>query len=102
MLTAARISRQHFVTNMLFLQFDDIIIEDLMTAFNFDGLETSHPIYVPVYHPDEINEIFDKISYSKVSVSVDVPIYLCVIISLCYSCNILFYIFSVPTDNLSI
>ena len=32
----------------------------------FDGLVTSHPIYVPVANPDEINEIFDKISYSKV------------------------------------
>ncbi|CAG2115119.1 unnamed protein product [Medioppia subpectinata] len=26
---------------------------------------TSHPISVPVYNPDEINEIFDRISYGK-------------------------------------
>ena len=30
-----------------------------------DSLLTSHPISVPVNHPDEINEIFDTISYLK-------------------------------------
>lgn len=30
-----------------------------------DALQTSHPISVPVNHPDEINEIFDSISYGK-------------------------------------
>ena len=34
---------------------------------DFDALVTSHPVYVPVNHPDEINEIFDRISYVKVS-----------------------------------
>ena len=28
-------------------------------------MESSHPIEVPVSHPDEINEIFDGISYAK-------------------------------------
>lgn len=28
---------------------------------------SSHPVYVPVNHPDEINEIFDRISYAKVT-----------------------------------
>ena len=28
-------------------------------------LESSHPISIPVNHPDEINEIFDGISYAK-------------------------------------
>ena len=36
------------------------------SAFSLDGLQNSHPIKVPVYHPDEINEIFDSISYNKV------------------------------------
>ena len=31
----------------------------------FDFSETSHPISVPVNVPDEINEIFDTISYQK-------------------------------------
>ena len=28
-------------------------------------LESSHPISIPVNNPDEINEIFDGISYAK-------------------------------------
>ena len=47
-------------------QFEQFIVEDVHDVFDFDGLVTSHPIYVPVYHPDEINEIFDRISYGKV------------------------------------
>lgn len=35
------------------------------TALRHDALVTSHPIEVPVNHPDEINEIFDVISYAK-------------------------------------
>lgn len=42
------------------------MIEDLQDVFNFDGLVTSHPVYVPVSHPSQINEIFDRISYGKV------------------------------------
>ena len=30
-----------------------------------DALESSHPISIPVKHPDEISEIFDRISYGK-------------------------------------
>ncbi|KAK7096269.1 hypothetical protein V1264_005581 [Littorina saxatilis] len=45
--------------------FEQFVAEDLHNVFDFDGLVTSHPIYVPVYHPDEINEIFDRISYGK-------------------------------------
>ena len=32
---------------------------------NLDSLQTSHPISARVKHPDEINEIFDRISYGK-------------------------------------
>ncbi|KAK3095167.1 hypothetical protein FSP39_010973 [Pinctada imbricata] len=45
--------------------FEQFVVEDLQDVFNFDGLVTSHPVYVPVTHPDEINEIFDRISYGK-------------------------------------
>ncbi|MDO8642542.1 MAG: M1 family metallopeptidase [Candidatus Woesearchaeota archaeon] len=39
--------------------------EDVDTALSLDGLETSHPIEVPVINPEEIGEIFDAVSYSK-------------------------------------
>ncbi|XP_013408526.1 uncharacterized protein LOC106172388 isoform X2 [Lingula anatina] len=44
---------------------EQFLVEDLEYVFKLDGLASSHPIYVPVGHPDEINEIFDRISYSK-------------------------------------
>ena len=42
------------------------VISDMKRALIPDSLVTSHPILVPVNHPDEINEIFDSISYNKV------------------------------------
>lgn len=35
------------------------------TALDLDSLKNSHPIEVPIGHPDEIDEIFDDISYHK-------------------------------------
>lgn len=49
------------------LQLDGFVVSDMVAAFTLDGLANSHPIKVPVNHPDEINEIFDSISYNKVS-----------------------------------
>ena len=37
----------------------------LQDVFQLDALETSHPISIPVGHPDELASIFDKISYRK-------------------------------------
>lgn len=34
-------------------------------AFALDALESSHQISIEVGHPDEINDIFDRISYAK-------------------------------------
>ncbi|XP_046380097.2 aminopeptidase N-like [Haliotis rufescens] len=45
--------------------FEQFVVEDLQDVFDFDSLISSHPVYVPVAHPDEINEIFDRISYAK-------------------------------------
>ncbi|KAH9512314.1 hypothetical protein Btru_039144 [Bulinus truncatus] len=45
--------------------FDVLVINELQKALSFDGLVSSHPLYVPVGHPDEITEIFDAVSYSK-------------------------------------
>ncbi|MBU6390125.1 M1 family metallopeptidase [Patescibacteria group bacterium] len=38
---------------------------DLSRALSLDALKNTHPIEVPVHHPDEIAEIFDEVSYSK-------------------------------------
>lgn len=45
---------------------DQFIVSELQNVFHMDQLATSHPVYIPVNHPDEINEIFDQISYAKV------------------------------------
>ncbi|XP_019622953.1 PREDICTED: aminopeptidase Ey-like isoform X2 [Branchiostoma belcheri] len=44
---------------------DQFLIADLHPVFALDSLSTSHPISLPVNHPDEISQIFDTISYSK-------------------------------------
>lgn len=44
---------------------EQFVLMDLQRVFGIDCLESSHPISIPVNHPDEINEIFDRISYSK-------------------------------------
>ena len=41
------------------------LIVTLQNVFGIDALESSHPISIPVKHPDEISEIFDRISYGK-------------------------------------
>ena len=46
---------------------DQFIVSDLETAMELDQLSNSHPVSVPVHDPAQINEIFDSISYDKVS-----------------------------------
>ncbi|KAL7805068.1 aminopeptidase 2 [Trichoderma aethiopicum] len=41
------------------------VTDDLQSALSLDSLRSSHPIEVPVGRADEINQIFDAISYSK-------------------------------------
>lgn len=41
------------------------IILDVQHVFGIDALESSHPISVEVNDPNEINELFDSISYDK-------------------------------------
>ncbi|XP_024875821.1 aminopeptidase N isoform X2 [Temnothorax curvispinosus] len=44
---------------------EQFVVHDLQNVFSLDALESSHPISIEVGHPDEIGEIFDKISYGK-------------------------------------
>ncbi|XP_076040625.1 aminopeptidase N-like isoform X3 [Oratosquilla oratoria] len=44
---------------------EQFVIMDVQSVFRLDCLESSHPISIPVKNPDQINEIFDRISYSK-------------------------------------
>lgn len=41
------------------------ITDEQHVAFRVDALENTHPIEVPIHHPDEIHTIFDAISYEK-------------------------------------
>lgn len=43
----------------------NFINEDLEVGMEYDSLHNSHPIAVEVNNPDEINQIFDQISYNK-------------------------------------
>lgn len=40
-------------------------VDEQQRAYRLDALENTHPIEVPVHHPDEIRTIFDTISYNK-------------------------------------
>ena len=46
---------------------DQFVAETLVGALYKDSLSNSHPVPVPVNDPNEISEIFDAISYNKVS-----------------------------------
>lgn len=37
----------------------------LAAALRLDALESSHPIEVPIYHAEEVEQVFDAISYCK-------------------------------------
>ncbi|XP_071478894.1 glutamyl aminopeptidase-like [Diadema antillarum] len=44
---------------------EQFVTSDLHYVMGLDQIVSSHPIIVEVNHPDEINEIFDSIPYSK-------------------------------------
>ncbi|KAK6644232.1 hypothetical protein RUM43_000499 [Polyplax serrata] len=44
---------------------EQFVIHEVQNVFALDALRTSHQISVKVHHPDEISEIFDRISYGK-------------------------------------
>ena len=44
---------------------DEFVQSVFGLALGLDSMNSSHPVEVEVHHPDEINEIFDAISYAK-------------------------------------
>lgn len=44
---------------------DQFVVHELQGVFTLDALSTSHKIWVEVGNPEEINDIFDRISYGK-------------------------------------
>ena len=49
---------------------DLFVVGDLSSALTADSLNESHPILQNVSSPNEINSLFDSISYSKVCLSI--------------------------------
>ncbi|MDD5357228.1 MAG: M1 family metallopeptidase [Candidatus Pacebacteria bacterium] len=59
---------EYLAVDAMFPEWDmwtQFLIEDHGVALQLDALANTHPIEVPVHHPNEISEIFDKVSYSK-------------------------------------
>lgn len=66
------ISRLSFFFHFFF-QLEQFVADDFTGALNLDGLNESHPILQTVGNPDEINSLFDSISYSKVRMYCGTP-----------------------------
>ena len=44
---------------------DQFTTGHLSSAMRLDALKSSHPIQVPIHHAEEVEEVFDAISYCK-------------------------------------
>ena len=44
---------------------EQFTIDEMSHAMNLDALTTSHPIQVPIKHAEEVEQVFDAISYFK-------------------------------------
>ena len=44
---------------------DQFVTDHLSAALKLDGLQSSHPIQVPIAHAEEVEQVFDAISYCK-------------------------------------
>lgn len=59
---------EYLAVNSIFPEWDlwtQFAVDEQQAALKADALEHTHPIEVPVHHPDEIRTIFDIISYQK-------------------------------------
>jgi puromycin-sensitive aminopeptidase len=44
---------------------EQFVVDHLSRALKLDGLLSSHPIQVPIHHAEEVEQVFDAISYCK-------------------------------------
>jgi puromycin-sensitive aminopeptidase len=59
---------EYLAVDKLFPEWDmwtQFIVDEQQSAMKLDALDNTHPIEVPINHPDEIRSIFDAISYNK-------------------------------------
>lgn len=59
---------EYLAIDHLFPEWDmwtQFIVDEQQSAMKLDALDNTHPIEVPIHHPDEIRTIFDTISYNK-------------------------------------
>jgi len=59
---------ENYATDILFpdwLMWEQFTIDAQNAALNLDSLRTSHPIQVPIAHAEEVEQVFDAISYCK-------------------------------------
>ncbi|XP_074597724.1 puromycin-sensitive aminopeptidase-like isoform X2 [Brevipalpus obovatus] len=59
---------QYLATDGIYPELDiwlQFVTSSSLPAFGLDSFHNSHPIEVPVGHPDEVESIFDAISYEK-------------------------------------
>lgn len=59
---------EYLATNELFPEWQmwtQFVVDEQQQSMKLDSLENTHPVEVPVRHPDEIRTIFDGISYGK-------------------------------------
>jgi puromycin-sensitive aminopeptidase len=59
---------EYLAVDHLFPEWDiwtQFAVDEQQSAMKLDSLDNTHPIEVPIKHPDEIRSIFDAISYNK-------------------------------------
>lgn len=59
---------ENYASNLIFpsmKMWDQFTTGHLSAALRLDALRSSHPIQVPIHHAEEVEEVFDAISYCK-------------------------------------
>lgn len=59
---------ENYATDALYPDYhmwDQFVTGHLASALRLDALQSSHPIDVPIRHAEEVNQVFDAISYCK-------------------------------------